>query len=367
MLERNNSEQYQCRYLYYIHVRVMILLDVYSREKTSCVLYFFQKVSILPVMNIFDYEASFDSSLIIPQVTDTLQNLSERMAKITQAIILVTSIVPSEQDTFGLLKQFSRQTIIMLSDIQNIESHPDRVRTTDIQRLLVQVKHTAQFNELSHSSGLVSDMNYTILREQFQKLAEIIDQRLMTYCIGQVSFPFRVHQLSGEVQTGNQGVSLENYFTDHSANTSQRELGKKTPYVPQAQSTIEKDTTKKSNPIIPSSRPASILEKDNGHTNNRPTTVDRPIVQKIASPTIIPNTNIAAKNGIADDKKERRDAIMKTIRSKGTVTIKDISENITGCSEKTIQRDLQELIQHGVLIREGEKRWAVYKLAMKNI
>lgn len=68
-----------------------------------------------------------------------------------------------------------------------------------------------------------------------------------------------------------------------------------------------------------------------------------------------------------EDKKERRDSIMRTIRSKGQVTIKDISENIKGISEKTIQRDLQELIQHGVLIREGEKRWAVYKLAMKNI
>ncbi len=70
---------------------------------------------------------------------------------------------------------------------------------------------------------------------------------------------------------------------------------------------------------------------------------------------------------LGEDKKERRDAIMRTIRSKGQVTIKDISENISGCSEKTIQRDLQELIQHGVLMREGEKRWAVYKLAMKNV
>ena len=92
----------------------------------------------------------------------------------------------------------------------------------------------------------------------------------------------------------------------------------------------------------------------------------QPVVHDVQKPELkIQQQAIKPISG--EDKKERRDAIMKTIRSKGQVTIRDISKNIHGCSEKTIQRDLQELIQHGVLIREGEKRWAVYKLAMNNV
>ncbi len=315
-------------------------------------------------MNIFDYETSFDSSLIIPQVTDILQNLSERMAKITQAIILITNIIPSNQDTLGLLRQFSRQTIVTLSDIQQIESYPDRVRTSDIKRLFTQIKHVMQCNELCHSAGLVSDMNYTILLYQLQKVVSIIDQRLMTYCVGQVSFPFRVHQITGGAQSTEQGgFSLEEYFNENETIPKDRESIKKTFSTQVVQSFLEKDNKDNIEKIISQQtqlQKESYRKKDIQHVIPERT-------PKQSTPTIIPTSHMSEKNISIDDKKERRDAIMKAIRSKGTVTIKDISENITGCSEKTIQRDLQELIQHGVLIREGEKRWAVYKLAMKNI
>jgi predicted HTH transcriptional regulator len=43
------------------------------------------------------------------------------------------------------------------------------------------------------------------------------------------------------------------------------------------------------------------------------------------------------------------------------VSIKDIRTAITGCSEKTIQRELANLISQGLIKREGERRWSVYK------
>ncbi len=44
-------------------------------------------------------------------------------------------------------------------------------------------------------------------------------------------------------------------------------------------------------------------------------------------------------------------------------TIKDISEVITDVSEKTIQRELNSLIEKGQVIRQGERRWSKYSLA----
>lgn len=58
----------------------------------------------------------------------------------------------------------------------------------------------------------------------------------------------------------------------------------------------------------------------------------------------------------------RRDRIMEIIKDRGEATIKDISQSITDCSEKTVQRELIELIKDNQIVREGERRWSKYKL-----
>jgi len=60
--------------------------------------------------------------------------------------------------------------------------------------------------------------------------------------------------------------------------------------------------------------------------------------------------------------KDRREAVMSVIRSKGSVSIKDISTLIRGVSEKTIQRELFALIESGAVLKQGERRWSTYSL-----
>lgn len=61
-------------------------------------------------------------------------------------------------------------------------------------------------------------------------------------------------------------------------------------------------------------------------------------------------------------KKSRKDSIISVLQGKDSVTIKDISEVISDCSEKTIQRELLSLVKEGVLKKEGERRWSTYSL-----
>jgi DNA-binding transcriptional ArsR family regulator len=61
--------------------------------------------------------------------------------------------------------------------------------------------------------------------------------------------------------------------------------------------------------------------------------------------------------------KDRRDAVLSVIQRKGSVSIKDISTLIRGVSEKTIQRELGALIESGVVVKRGERRWSTYSLA----
>lgn len=59
----------------------------------------------------------------------------------------------------------------------------------------------------------------------------------------------------------------------------------------------------------------------------------------------------------------RRDRIKDFLRDSPQATIKDISQVITDCSEKTIQRELIDMIKDNIVVREGERRWSRYELA----
>ena len=60
---------------------------------------------------------------------------------------------------------------------------------------------------------------------------------------------------------------------------------------------------------------------------------------------------------------DRAERIKTVLEAKPEATIKDLSEVITDVSEKTIQRELNSLIEKGQVIRQGERRWSKYSLA----
>jgi DNA-binding transcriptional ArsR family regulator len=66
---------------------------------------------------------------------------------------------------------------------------------------------------------------------------------------------------------------------------------------------------------------------------------------------------------IKDKTTDRREAIRSILSTKGPSYIKDISMLIRDVSEKTIQRELQAMIDAGQVAKSGERRWTTYTLA----
>lgn len=62
-------------------------------------------------------------------------------------------------------------------------------------------------------------------------------------------------------------------------------------------------------------------------------------------------------------KSNRQNVILALLKKKKELTIKDIALVIKDCSEKTIQRELNSFISLGVLKRSGVRRWSKYSLA----
>lgn len=74
------------------------------------------------------------------------------------------------------------------------------------------------------------------------------------------------------------------------------------------------------------------------------------------------NSKGQSKGRISDKTSDRREAILSILRSKGPSYIKDISTVIRDVSEKTIQRELQALVEEGSIARSGERRWTTYSV-----
>lgn len=74
------------------------------------------------------------------------------------------------------------------------------------------------------------------------------------------------------------------------------------------------------------------------------------------------NNDFYGDSSDAYKKEFRRESILKILRAKGDITIKDIAYLVKGISEKTIQRELISLINAGLVRREGKRRWSRYLL-----
>ncbi len=60
---------------------------------------------------------------------------------------------------------------------------------------------------------------------------------------------------------------------------------------------------------------------------------------------------------------DRSTVILDVVRKSNGISIKDIVRVVQGCSDKTVQRELNALIKRGLVIREGERRWSTYRAA----
>jgi len=85
--------------------------------------------------------------------------------------------------------------------------------------------------------------------------------------------------------------------------------------------------------------------------------------RNIVSETQAPNARFYERkdNGLNERQKIIMDRLVKLERGK----ISDFYASFNGVSSKTIQRDLQNLVDKEMLKKEGEKRWTVYSLTEK--
>jgi hypothetical protein len=92
-----------------------------------------------------------------------------------------------------------------------------------------------------------------------------------------------------------------------------------------------------------------------------------PNPRKSSGPNYVENSEMNHNNNkgqsiSAEKKSQRQEAILAILKGQSNLSIKDFSKIIKDVSEKTIQRELIELVDLGLVKKEGERRWSRYSL-----
>jgi len=226
---------------------------------------------------------------------------NKKTEKLVTALYMVTDCMETDDSLKSKLRQLG---VELLSDMYKLSILSPMDKHVHISSSLARVYEILSFIEIAHTIGFVSEMNTMILTKEFGKLI-------------------------GELESH---LSQDKHFT---FTLDQKMFEEK--IEPEELSDIKDKRTSLS-------------------------TI--PVVDKKINPTPVAHKSHLTHSENLLGKQERVTKILSLIKDKKEVSIKDISIAFS-CSEKTVQREVNDLIYKGQIKKTGSKRWSRYSLISK--
>jgi hypothetical protein len=231
-----------------------------------------------------------------------LMYVHKKSHSISRAIYLITDFFNDSEPIKLKMRQTATDLIEQVLSL-SVELSPSRKSLLD--GILKSCLSLLSYSEIAMFSGIESQMNHTIISSEIENLMSIIEGREVPSRLGR------------------------HFVLDHSL--------------------FVKDSLSAHTP-----HPAHTTSQGSRHAS---------IPIPTPSLNMVRTTETMTKFDHSDERKiQRRQAILSIIRAKGLSSIKDITDVIKDCSEKTIQRELLDLVGANVLKKEGDRRWTRYSL-----
>jgi len=230
---------------------------------------------------------------------DYLIYIFKKTEKITSALYLVSGLLKDEEPMKWELRD---KGMDLLSSSFTASSSLPGDKNSVIQSLFTAALETISLLNVCHISHLISEMNHKILVREIDQVVNLLKERLTASA-----------ESAGYVLS-------EQFFKTQSLFSSGFNSDQDTRFKTQD-------------------------SRHKGHSSN-------------ASSKAISNGQVATQQ----KKSQRQEYIINVLKGQSNLTIKDFSKVIKDCSEKTIQRELIELVDKGVIKKEGERRWSRYSL-----
>jgi len=253
-------------------------------------------------------QASFNDpinwkSLGFFSVEEYLIYVFKKTEKITAALYLVSGLLKDDEPLKWELRD---RGIDLLSSSFNASSSVPGDRNAVIQSLFTAALETLSLLNVARISNLISEMNHRLLVREIDSIIGMLRDRLAQ-------------------NAENAGYVLsESFFKTPDLFSTGFRMANRT-----------------------GAGGSMVAKKDSGATSN-------------SGRSETYSANQGQNSSVK--KTERQEQIMTILKGQSKLTIKDFSKVIADCSEKTIQRELNELVQRGLVIREGERRWSRYSL-----
>ena len=229
--------------------------------------------------------------------------LSLKVQKLTQAIYLVTSLITDNEPIKWRLRE---EALDILSDMTlSYDQHVSPLyQLPGLETVLLKVNHLLAFLEVSLAANFVSEMNLTLLKKEYFILKQSLESKIRENNVGRLL----------ELSAPDQLLAEPTNHSDHR---------------------FSPDNT------------------NNGRLNGRLEMGEKKPPEYLKINRLPHKSRDVAKDS-------RRSIILDFLRGKDWTSIKDITDAVEGCSAKTIQRELSDLVQKGILKKKGDRRWSRY-------
>lgn len=233
----------------------------------------------------------------ITQTKSSFMDIYNKSNRLAAAVFMVSNLIDQSEELKTKIKKLSLDIVSMSVRLKDINFYDAKKTITDIEKNSLEL---ISILEIASLSGLVSKMNGSILKGEFQ------------------SFISELNKFSERFEN-NKNSSVENIFSE--------------------------------SPVI-------------ANTDNHLTNISSTEMAKINDTAEVKNTEKRIENGNGHRRKDlRKNMILDFIKGHNESSIKDIVTKISGCSEKTVQRELIDLIKEGKIKKIGERRWSKYSIA----
>ena len=281
--------------------------------------------------------------------------VAKKSERLVTALYLVTDLMSdNEPIKHGLRKN----AVALLSSMNALSQLDVKDRVMELKFSLKSVTETISLLHVAVTTGIVSQMNGELLMDGFRSLQSVLEKKQP--------------MLTKEMLTIEDEASLHtgNQFASAITSTSYDVL---TP-LSLARLHGTNEELRRTQDNLKSSQLLSKLEggsskgrtpTDSGVEKNDGRSVsfikDKESVHNVLMKHAVPQASSLASS-FQMRKNGRREQILALFVKGVDVSIKDIAARIKGCSEKTIQRELNALLYDNIIERIGEKRWSRYIL-----
>lgn len=262
--------------------------------------------------------------------------IAQKAERLITGLYLVTDLIDNEEPIKGALRT---NALVLLASMNTLAQPEVKDRIKEYKVSLKSVTEVLSLLHVGTTAGIISEMNGRLLGEGFRALQLVLEKKqpLLT----EAMLTVEGEDSLASVPVFTEAITGTSYdvITPRSLRMNQSDLGAAKERVVNAQEVPHEELKETTVTNKGQNSPASSSE-----------------VSSIPAYRATPRPVSSFQNR----KKGRKEQILALFVRGVDVSIKDISARIKGCSEKTIQRELNNLVFEGLIERIGEKRWSRY-------